>query len=83
VCEWVLLDPVTHQMVLVLTGQVRPQPQALARWLHRLSRYPIAPAAVEATGGWKQPVVQALHQGQIPVLIASPKRVRRLREALG
>ncbi len=81
ICTWALLDMTTRKVVL--QGEVRPEPQHLAQWLQRLSRYDIVRAAVEATGGWEEPVVQALRNHQLPVLIANPKRIHRLREAMG
>jgi len=81
VCIWVLFDPITQNPVS--HGRVRPLPQDLTQWVNHIRRYPIVRAAVEASGGWEQPVVQALHQGNIPVLVANPKRVSRLREAMG
>jgi len=81
VCTWALLDMTTRKVAL--QGEVRPEPQHLTQWLQRLSRYDIVRAAVEATGGWEEPIVEALRKHQLPVLIANPKRIHRLREAMG
>jgi transposase len=79
-CEWAVIDTTRS---VVASGQVPPRPKALARWLQDLASFPIIRAAVEASGGWEKPVAQAIWEHGIPLVVANPKRVHRLREALG
>lgn len=78
--DWVVFDPMARQPVA--QGQVDMEPQALAQWVQEMKRYPLERAAVEASGGWEKPVVKALQQGQIPVIVANPKRTHSLRETM-
>ena len=81
-CQWAVLNVETR--TVVATGEVHPQADALSSWVAELlAAYGIEGAAVEATGGWEEAVVKALRSAEVPVLIANPKRVHRLREALG
>src|SRR5215218_5449913 len=54
-----------------------------AQLLKRLRPHPQAHVVCEATGGYEQPVVRALHAARIPVSILEAGRVRHFARAQG
>src|SRR5258706_16074900 len=49
----------------------------------QLQTIPHVHVVCEATGGYERPLVQALHQAQIPVSVANPAQVRAAAQAQG
>lgn len=81
-CAWAVLEGAMQQVVA--SGEVDRSPEALTQWadmLHR--RWPQALMVLEATGGLERMVRQALYAVKMAVVVASPKRVQRLRESAG
>ncbi|HEX2971368.1 MAG TPA: IS110 family transposase [Tepidisphaeraceae bacterium] len=69
-----------------------PQPQPLrfsnaeagiAQLLAKLGGLPIRRIAVEATGGYERPLVQALQSAKLPVAVVNPHRVRSYAQGIG
>lgn len=58
-------------------------PKELARLIQELQTVPHLHVVCEATGGYERPLVQALHQAQIPVSVANPAQVRAAAKAQG
>ena len=54
-----------------------------ARLLKLLRDHPTAQVLCEATGGYEQPVVRALHAAQVPVSVVEAGRVRHFAKAKG
>ena len=80
------LDVAKASLQLDLAGQ----PHALtndapghARLLKLLRDHPTAQIVCEATGGYEQPVVRALHVAQVPVSVVEAGRVRHFARAKG
>jgi len=59
------------------------QPAGLAKLRQQLQKIPHVHVVCEATGGYERPLVQALHQAQIPVSVANPAQVRAAAQAQG
>src|SRR5712691_6378969 len=59
------------------------QPAGLAKLRQQLQTIPHVHVVCEATGGYERPLVQALHQAQIPVSVTNPARVRAAAQAQG
>lgn len=58
------------------------EPQALKRLAARLKRLVPARIALEATGGWERPVMQALQAAGLPAVLVNPHRVRLFASSL-
>jgi transposase len=58
----------------------RASPLKAAKWLRKRG---VTLVALEATGGYELPVMQALERERIPVARANPRQVRRFAQALG
>jgi len=59
------------------------QPAGLAKLRQQLQTIPHVHVVCEATGGYERPLVQALHQAQIPVSVTNPAQVRAAAQAQG
>jgi len=59
------------------------QPAGLVQLCQQLQNIPRVHVVCEATGGYERPLVQALHQAQIPVSVANPAQVRAAAQAQG
>lgn len=59
------------------------QPAGLVQLCQQLQNIPHVHVVCEATGGYERPLVQALHQAQIPVSVANPAQVRAAAQAQG
>jgi len=59
------------------------QPAGLVQLCQQLQNIPHVHVICEATGGYERPLVQALHQAQIPVSVANPAQVRAAAQAQG
>lgn len=60
---------------------ISQQPAAIARFIQELP--PAAHIVCEATGGYEQPLVRALHEAGVPVSVVMPGRVRHLAKSQG
>lgn len=58
-------------------------PQGLHQLRAQLQKVPNVHVVCEATGGYERALVQVLHQGQIPVSVTNPARVRAAAQARG
>ena len=58
-------------------------PKGLRQLRTQLQKVPGAHVVCEATGGYERALVQVLHQGQIPVSVTNPARVRAAAQAQG
>lgn len=58
-------------------------PAGLPRLLAQLRKVPAVQVVCEATGGYEQPMVRALHAAHIPVSVANPAQVRAAARARG
>jgi transposase len=59
------------------------QPAGLVQLCQQLQTIPHVHVVCEATGGYERPLVQALHQAQIPVSVTNPAQVRAAAQAQG
>src|SRR6267154_2637561 len=59
------------------------QPAGLTKLRQQLQKIPHVHVVCEATGGYERPLVQTLHQAQIPVSVANPAQVRAAAQAQG
>jgi transposase len=59
------------------------QPAGLTKLRRQLQKIPHVHVVCEATGGYERPLVQTLHQAQIPVSVANPAQVRAAAQAQG
>jgi transposase len=59
------------------------QPAGLVQLCQQLQIIPHVHVVCEATGGYERPLVQALHQAQIPVSVTNPAQVRAAAQAQG
>jgi transposase len=59
------------------------QPAGLVQLCQQLKTVPHVHVVCEATGGYERPLVQALHQAQIPVSVTNPAQVRAAAQAQG
>jgi len=59
------------------------QPAGLAKLRQQLQAVPHVHVVCEATGGYERPLVQVLHQAQIPVSVTNPAQVRAAAQAQG
>jgi len=58
-------------------------PNGIARIVEHLRERPVARIVVEATGGYEVPLVLALHEARLPVVLVNPRQVRDYARALG
>jgi len=58
-------------------------PDGIARLVERLRDRPVSRIVVEATGGYEVPLVVALHEASLPVVLVNPRQVRDYARALG
>ncbi len=81
-CTWTVYA--LGEQTFVARGEVSRTPEELSRWVDTIRRtWPQARVVVEATGGLERPVVRALHQAQVPCVVANPARVRHMAQARG
>src|ERR1022692_4053858 len=83
---YVGLDVAKSSLQLDLAGQPHPltnDAKGHAQLLKPLQDHPRAPVVCEATGGYEQPAVRALHAAQAPVSIVQAGRVRHFAKAKG
>ena len=83
---YVGLDVAKSSLQLDLAGQAHSltnDASGHTRLLKLLRPYPNAQIVCEATGGYEQPVVRALHAAQVPVSILEAARVRHFARAQG
>jgi transposase len=83
---YVGLDVAKSTLQLDLAGKshaLTNDPKGHARLLKLLRPHPGAHVVCEATGGYEQPVVRALHTAQVPVSILEAGRVRHFAKAKG
>jgi transposase len=59
------------------------QPAGLLKLCQQLQTIPHVHVVCEATGGYERPLVQAMHQAQIPVSVTNPAQVRAAAQAQG
>jgi len=59
------------------------QPAGLVQLCRQLQAIPHVHVVCEATGGYERPLVQAMHQAQIPVSVTNPAQVRAAAQAQG
>jgi transposase len=80
------LDVAKASLQLDLAGQSHPltnDAKGHARLLKLLRAHPAARVVCEATGGYEQPVVRALHAAQVPVSVVEAGCVRHFARAKG
>jgi transposase len=80
------LDVAKLSLELHLAGKSHPltnDARGHAQLLKRLRPHPQAHVVCEATGGYEQPVVRALHAARIPVSVLEAGRVRHFARAQG
>lgn len=83
---YVGLDVAKASLQLDLAGQSHPltnDPQGHAQLLKLLRPHPGAQVVCEATGGYEQPLVRALHAATVPVSVVEAGRVRHYARAKG
>src|ERR1035438_5558876 len=80
------VDVAKATLQLHLQGQqseFRNTPKGLLQLVAQLQTVPSVQVVCEATGGYERALVKALHQGQIPVSVTNPARVRAAAQAQG
>ena len=80
------VDVAKATLQLHLQGQQREfgnTPKGLHQLCAQLQKVPRVHVVCEATGGYERALVKALHQGQIPVSVTNPARVRAAAQAQG
>lgn len=83
---YVGLDVAKASLQLDLAGQPHPltnDAPGHARLVKLLRAHPTAQVVCEATGGYEQPVVRALHAAGVPVSVVEAGRVRHFARAQG
>lgn len=65
------------------TEEVPHTPAGLRRLVRRLAQHPGVQVILEASGGYEQDVLWALHEASIPVRLVPPARVRAFARAQG
>lgn len=83
---YVGLDVAKSTLQLDLAGKSHPltnDAQGQRQLLKLLRRHPGAHVVCEATGGYEQPAVRALHAAQLPVSVVEAGRVRHFAKAKG
>jgi transposase len=83
---YVGLDVAKASLQLDLAGQPHPltnDAQGHTRLLKLLRAHPTVQVICEATGGYEQPVVRALHAAQVPASVVEAGRVRHFARAKG
>lgn len=82
------LDVSKDELEMACHGQKRTRRFAnnapgIAQLIDALRSTPIDRVVVEATGGYERPLVQALHEHEMPVATVNPRQVRDYAKALG
>jgi transposase len=80
------LDVAKASLQLDLAGQshlLSNDPTGRGRLVKLLRAFPAAQVVCEATGGYEQPVLEALHAAGIPVSLLEARRVRHFAKAKG
>src|ERR1035437_2133826 len=80
------VDVAKATLQLHLQGQqseFRNTPKGLLQLVAQLQTVPSVQVVCEATGGYERALVKVLHQGQIPVSVTNPARVRAAAQAQG
>src|SRR6267378_206629 len=80
------LDIAKRNLQLHWAGRIHDLPNTAAghdRLLKLLASQPGVHVVCEATGGYERDVVAALHEGNLPVSVLNPARVRHFARATG
>jgi len=67
----------------VYIGEFPTTEQGLDEMVTRLAKLDMPRAVVEASGGYEAPVLYALHDGSIDVVLVQPRRARQFAKAMG